>query len=285
MEEHLIMEYVNILWKSIVGFYNHDGPILAGSITCFFMMSIAPFFLLLVAVLGYLLGENQQFYEFLAIRLADFFPTVTSGVMEELQKIITYRKIDIFTLGLYAYFSYQLYFSFERAVNIIFESPGRRSLFKSLLFALFYAVSLIVSIFLFFGIKLALSFMEPLEKFFPGLSFGNINLVLMGFVLPVVLFFVITSVFYMIVPQKKIMLRHALIGGLVTTLLFEIGKHIFSYYAILKISQFGMVYGSLTAVVIFLLWVFYAACIFLIGAEIVCNLENIKNQSAAEASA
>jgi membrane protein len=284
MEEHLNMEYVNILWKSIVGFYNHDGPILAGSITCFFMMSIAPFFLLLVAVLGYFLGQNQEFYDFLAARLVDFFPTVTSGVMEELQKIITYRKVDMFTLGIYAYFSYQLYFSFERAVNITFESPGKRSFFKSLLLSLFIAISLIVLLFLFFGFKLALSFMEPLENFFPGLSFGSINPVIMEFILPVVLVLVITSVFYMIVPQKKIMLRHALIGALITTLLIEIGKHIFTYYAIQKISQFGMVYGSLTAVVIFLLWVFYAACIFLIGAEIVRNLENIKNQSVASSS-
>jgi uncharacterized BrkB/YihY/UPF0761 family membrane protein len=37
-----------------------------------------------------------------------------------------------------------------------------------------------------------------------------------------------------------------------------------------------MIYGSLTAVVAFLLWVFYAACIFLIGAEIVKNLESAK---------
>jgi uncharacterized BrkB/YihY/UPF0761 family membrane protein len=44
----------------------------------------------------------------------------------------------------------------------------------------------------------------------------------------------------------------------------------------LKVSQFGVVYGSLTAVVIFLLWVFYAACIFLVGAEIVSNLERVK---------
>jgi len=50
-------------------------------------------------------------------------------------------------------------------------------------------------------------------------------------------------------------------------------KHIFTLYAITKVSQLGNIYGPLTAIVIFLLRVFYAACIFLVGAEFVRNLE------------
>jgi membrane protein len=267
---------LRILWRSLRDFFRHDGPILAGSITCFFMMSIAPFFLLLVAVFGYFLGEHPEFYDFLSTRIADFFPQATAGIMAELQKIIAYQRIGLFTLALYAYFSYQLYFSFERAVNIIFESEGKRSLFKSLLVSLFVAISLMVLLFLFFGAKVFLSFLESLTQFFPGLRVGRITTWLMGFILPVVLVFVTTAALYTILPQKKIMIRHALIGALATTLLLEVGKYIFTYYAMLKVSQFGMVYGSLTAVVIFLLWVFYAACIFLIGAEIVRNLESVK---------
>jgi membrane protein len=249
---------------------------LAGSITCFFMMSIAPFILLLVAVFGYFLGEHQEFYDFLATRLAGFFPMATSEIMAELQKIISYQRIGLFTLALYGYFSYQIYFSFERAVNIIFESEGKRSLFKSLLISLFITVSLIVLVFLFFGVRVFLSFLEPLAQFYPGLRVGRITTLLMGYILPVVLLFAVTLALYAVLPQKQVMFRHALLGALVTALLLEAGKHIFTYYAMLKVSQFGVVYGSLTAVVIFLLWVFYAACIFLVGAEIVSNLERVK---------
>ncbi len=271
------MEYLNLLWKSFVDFFNHDGPMLAGSITCFLMMSLAPFFLVLVAIFGYFLGEYPEFYDFLSMMVADFFPTVTAGVMDELQKIITYRKIDIFTLGIYAYFSYQLYFSFERAVNIIFESEGKRSLFKSLLLSLLFTFSLIVLLFMFFGVKLSLSFLETQEQIFPGVSFGRITSLFMGFILPFILILLITSVVYKIVPQKQTTLRNAFAGGLITAVFLEIGKHIFTYYMIMQASKFGMVYGSLTAVVIFLLWVFYAACIFLIGAEITRNLEKLSH--------
>ncbi|HAM51008.1 MAG TPA: hypothetical protein DCP92_10095 [Nitrospiraceae bacterium] len=38
----------------------------------------------------------------------------------------------------------------------------------------------------------------------------------------------------------------------------------------------GTIYGPLSAFVIFLLWVFYSSCIFLIGAEVVHNLGSLK---------
>lgn len=261
--------HLKILWKSLTDFFRDDGPILAGSITCFFMMAIAPFFLLLVAIFGYVLGENQEFYSFLATRIADFFPSATEGVMEEIQKIIAYRRIDLFTLSIYAYFSYQLYFALERAVNIIFQSSRKRSLFKSILFSVFVTLALIVMLFVFFGAKLVFSLMEP----FPEEEMGKMVSLFTGTFLSPFLIFLTSATLYIILPQKSIRLLHAFIGALFTAFLLEGGKYLFTFYALIKVSQLGMVYGSLTAVVIFLLWVFYAACIFLLGAEVVHNLE------------
>jgi len=38
----------------------------------------------------------------------------------------------------------------------------------------------------------------------------------------------------------------------------------------------GAIYGSLTAIVTFLMWLFYSSSIFLVGAELVHNLGNSK---------
>jgi uncharacterized BrkB/YihY/UPF0761 family membrane protein len=42
------------------------------------------------------------------------------------------------------------------------------------------------------------------------------------------------------------------------------------------IVNFGTIYGPLSAFFVFLLWVFYSSCIFLIGAEMVHNLSPAK---------
>jgi membrane protein len=59
-------------------------------------------------------------------------------------------------------------------------------------------------------------------------------------------------------------------GAIFTTTFFEIAKHVFTWY-VGTVVQFGKIYGSLSAFVVFLLWVFYSSSIFLIGAEVVYN--------------
>ncbi len=263
---------LKLLWKSILDFFRHDGPMLAGAITCFSLMALVPFFLLLVSVFGYILGEHLEFYNFLATRLAGFFPEATSEITSELGKIITYKRIGIFTLAVYAYFSYQLYYSLENSVNTIFQTPGKRPLLRSLVLSLLVITALIVLIMVSFGASTVISLFDPLSRLFPGIMDWNMVTVFIGVVLPVFLVFVTASGLYTVLPHGKVPVRHALLGAMLTAVLFEIVKHAFSYYIVVKLSRFGNIYGPLGAFVIFLLWIFFAACIFLFGAEVVHNL-------------
>ncbi len=197
------------------------------------------------------------------------FPDATSEINEELGKIIAYKRIGLFTLAVYAYFSYQLFYSLESAVNTIFGTHGKRPLLTSLLLSLLVINVLIVFIMISFG---ATSLIGPLAGFFPGLRDWDIMTVPVGIVLPAFLVFIIASGLYMVLPHTKVRTSHALTGALFTAVLFEAAKHVFTYYIMMKITEFGTVYGPLTAFVIFLLWIFFAACIFLLGAELVHNL-------------
>ena len=59
-------------------------------------------------------------------------------------------------------------------------------------------------------------------------------------------------------------------------MLLEAAKFLFTFYIAWRVFRLGAVYGSLTAIVVFLLWVFYACSIFLIGAKLVYNLGRLK---------
>lgn len=47
-----------------------------------------------------------------------------------------------------------------------------------------------------------------------------------------------------------------------------------TFYMAIKISRLGAIYGSLTAIATFLMWLFYSSSIFLVGAELVRHLGN-----------
>ena len=268
---------MRILLKSFIDFFRDDGPMLAGSISYFFVMAIFPFCLFLVSIFGYFLGENREFYNFFLEKLIYFFPEATSEITKELGTIITYRKIGLFTLLLYGFFSYQLYLSAEKAINVIFKEKATRPFLISTFLSLSIVTLMITLIIITFGAISIIPMFKFLTNFLPGLVISKITIILVGFILPLFLVTVIATSFYIFLPKKNVKTRHALIGGLFTALFLEAAKHLFTFYVALKLSNIGTIYGSLSAFIIFVLWVFYSASIFLIGGEVVHNLGTAKS--------
>jgi len=265
---------MKILLKSFVDFYRDDGPMLAGAISCFFMMAFIPFFLFLVSIFGYILGQHNHFHKFFLSQVVGLFPQVTHQITRELQSIILHREIGIVTLLIYGIFSYQLYVSLETAVHQIFKVKIKRSLIFSGLIALLTVTLLIAFTMLSFGATAMISVLGNLREYFPGLKLGMVMRLFSRFLLPALLVFLFTTVLYMLLPRRKVLLRDALWGGLFTAAFFEAAKHLFTFYITVKISRLGAIYGSLTAIVTFLMWLFYSSSIFLVGAELVWNLGN-----------
>jgi membrane protein len=76
---------------------------------------------------------------------------------------------------------------------------------------------------------------------------------------------------YIFFPKMKVRISYAFAGAFFAAVFLEIAKHIFTWY-VGTVVKFGTIYGPLTAFFVFLLWVFYSSCIFLVGAEFVHNL-------------
>lgn len=266
---------MKLILKSFIDFFRDGGPLLAGSIAYFFLLSFVPFGLLLVSLFGYFLGENTEFYAFLSARLLRFFPASTSEISRQLTALVVHREIGVITFVVYAYFSYQLYMALEAAVRAIFRQQGKRSLFISVLFS-FFIVSLIAAlIFVSFAATSAVQVIQPLLEVFPALKIGTITGFVVRFVIPVFVVLISVVFLYKILPTRRISLRHAFQGALFTSIFLEIARHLFALYVVTAAAQFGAIYGSLATFVVFLMWVFYSACIFLVGAEIVCNLTSV----------
>jgi len=267
-----MMRYIRIIIKSFFDFFRDGGMMLAGSLSYFSMMAIVPFCLFLVTIFGYFLGGEKQFYHFFSARLISYFPSVARGVTGELGSIITYKDIGQVSLLLYGLLSYGLFASLEAATNSIFKIKIKRSFIVSLLFS-FVVVTAIIAFFLIsFAATSMVSMLIPMQEFFPGFKIGRISGFFIRFVVPFFIMFITVAILYKLLPKKKVRVADALSGALFTTILLEVAKHLFTLY-VLHVFKFGTIYGPLSAFVIFLLWVFYSASIFLIGAELVHNLE------------
>jgi membrane protein len=77
---------------------------------------------------------------------------------------------------------------------------------------------------------------------------------------------------YKIIPDKKIHFKTALQAAFFTSLLWEAAKQLFGWY-VLRLGGFSVIYGSLSALVIFFLWIYYSSVILLLGGEVAFQLE------------
>jgi membrane protein len=90
-------------------------------------------------------------------------------------------------------------------------------------------------------------------------------------ILPFFITFVGFTLSYMIVPNRPVRWRHAALGGVLATLLFEVAKLIFAWY-LRTFPATQQVYGGLSSIPIFILWIYILWLIALLGASVASSL-------------
>jgi membrane protein len=101
--------------------------------------------------------------------------------------------------------------------------------------------------------------------FGPMLDIGEALMHVINFVVSFVLITVLFAMIYKIMPRAKVEWRDVWVGSVVTSLLFAIGKLLIGLY----IGKSGVAsgFGAAGSLIVLLIWVYYSAQIFLVGAE------------------
>ncbi|MCA9624772.1 MAG: YihY/virulence factor BrkB family protein [Myxococcales bacterium] len=82
----------------------------------------------------------------------------------------------------------------------------------------------------------------------------------------------ILSSFYRVMPEVHVRMRHAVPGGFVAALFWEVFRQVLVWY-FENVSLVGVIYGSLTTVVVLLLSFEAFALIVLIGAQVIAEVD------------
>ncbi len=88
------------------------------------------------------------------------------------------------------------------------------------------------------------------------------------YVLPVLLLFLMFSAAYKFLTYEKVSFSFVFPGAAASALGFIAGSFIYSNYISTKAKYYDSIYGNLSGVIVFLIWIFISSVIFLTGAEI-----------------
>ena len=96
-----------------------------------------------------------------------------------------------------------------------------------------------------------------------------------------VFIYVTLKIIYTIAPSKDIKSKSVTNGSIFTTIMWLLASQIYSYW-VTNVAHYDIFYGSISNIIILLMWVYILAYIFVIGLVINAGIDNDNNLSLNE---
>lgn len=247
---------------AISRFAIHGGPQNAAALTYATLLSIVPFMTVMLAAfsafpMGDRAGELLQDFVF-----ENFMPGASDVVQTYLEDFSANASrlsgVGFLFLILVAL---MMMGNMDRALNAIWEVKRKRRLIHT--FMVYWAVITLGPVFI--GLSVAATSYVVSIPFLSDAATSGLGLRLVGLA-PVIASTLAFAFVFLLVPNRRVPIRHALAGGLVSALLFEMVKRAFGFY-ITHFPTYEAIYGALAAIPIFLVWVYLSWMVLLFGAE------------------
>jgi membrane protein len=267
-------------------FRANQGLLLAGAIAYYTLLSIVPLLILVLIALSQIV-DQVELLATLGRYLEWLIPGQSRAVVGELASFLDHREvIGWVLLGTMVFFSSLAFSVLESAMSVIFlhrVAVRRRRFLISAVIPYCYIVILGLSLLLVTLISGSLQAIgaESIQLLGRNWSLRGLSGALLYLVGVIGEILMLTSI-YLVMPVGRPSWRHALIGGITATVLWEIIRHILFWY-FGTLSQVSAVYGSLTTSIVVLLSLEIAATLLLLGAQVIAEYERIgtKSQDAA----
>lgn len=261
------------LIKTVFTSWSNDyAPSMGAALAYYTMFSIAPLLLIVVSVAGLVFGEEaargeifHQLQGLMGRQGAEAVQTMLESLNKPTQGIITTVVSSLLLfVGATTVFA-----ELQSDLDRIWRAPqqeqssGIWGLLRSRLlsFGLILGIGFLLIVSLIFSAALA-ALTKWWENFFGGWG-------MLAYILNILISFSLTTaafaMIYKFMPRAKIEWHDVWVGAAVTALLFTVGKFLIGLY--LGQTSIGSSFGAAGSLVVVLVWVYYSAQIFLMGAE------------------
>lgn len=259
------------LLKTTAMAFIEDGALSRGASIAFYTItSMAPVLVIVVAIAGIAFGEAAaqnavagQISGMMGQQAADMLQSAIksagstrSGVWATIIGLVT---LLVTASGVFG--------EMQSTLNHIWKTTPHGSTVMQLVRARLTSLTLVAALGVLLMISLIISAVlsgltETINAYLP---FATLVLSALNLLISYALMAALFAAIYKVLPDRKIEWPDVTIGALVTAALFEIGKTLIGLY--LGRSAVASSYGAAGTLLVMLLWIYYSAQIFLLGAE------------------
>jgi len=248
-------------------FAAHGGTQNAASLTYTTLLSLVPLMTVTLAVISAFPLADEMNRRIQAFLFENFVPTSGELLQQYLNEFSAKAgRLSGMSSAFLLLVSLLLVRSIDRALNAVWEVRRKRRPLNK--FLVYWAILTLGPLLIGAGMVLT-SYLITLPLVSDA-AHGGLGRRLLGLT-PVLASTVAFGLLYSVVPNRRVPLRQALLGGFVAALLFELAKRGFAYY-VTQFPTYEVIYGALATVPIFLVWVYLSWVIVLLGAEFTASM-------------
>ena len=266
---------VDDLWgvikTAVSGWIDDYAQSMGAALAYYTIFSMAPLLLIVISIAGLVFGDDAargEIFSQLEGMLGASGALAVQGLLESVRKPSESVTATVFGVALLLIGATSVFGELQDALDRIWRAPIRagQSGWWRLVRARLLSFGMILGIgFLLIVSLMASAALAALQKWWgPVVSdwvAASIIEVVLSFLVTIVAF----AMIYKIVPRVRIHWKDVWIGAATTSLLFTVGKLLIGVY----IGRSGIAsgFGAAASLVVVLVWVYYSAQIFLLGAE------------------
>jgi membrane protein len=253
-------------------FQEDDCPRNAAALTYMSLFAVVPLMTVVIAMLSAVpafAGATNELQDFVFSR---FMPATGQEIQSYLLSFsMQARKLTGIGVAFLVVTALTMLTNIEKVFNTIWRTRGHRRGLSS--FLRYWAILSLGPLCM--GLALAIStYLASLHWFAQVDIFGVRKLVLSA--APLVLSSVAFTLLFAAMPNSRVPLMHAGIGGAVCGICFEIAKNVFAL--VMANASYQLIYGTFAAIPLFLLWVYISWLIVLASAELVHALSGFEDR-------
>lgn len=270
-------------WRALVELVNSNDLTHAASIAYYALLSLFPFLLLVISLLGTITADEGDRIAVLNF-VFKYFPTQLDFVSNQLDefRVANVRVGVAGALGL-VWASLGVFGAITNAVNEAWGVEKQRSFWKhrlvSFLMLVAAGVVMIVALLFVTAVQVAeASWFGVMLSRFHWLT--ALQTLTFRYLATILLMIGVGLVFYYI-PNAKTRFRDVSVGAVLTAVLWRLAFDGFSWY-ISQNTRLTMIHGSIAAVVVFMLWVYVSAVILMYGVEFTAAYARLRRRRPDE---
>jgi len=236
----------------------------AASLGFYGFLSLMPLFLLTLVLLQHFLSSSDQAANALTDLLAEALPASNLNLLGDLNSLSRSGALGVVGVVLLAWSMTPLSGALRTALARMFKTMPAQTFLKSKLFD-FGAVLGLVALFL---VNVALRIVFPASG--GAAPFEALMTFLARSVLPFALSVFFLGMLFRTFAPVRLTWRQWLLGAVCVTALGALMRHVFVLFLAYN-PDYGYAFGSLKAIFVLIVWVYYSFAALLFGAEIMAN--------------